>query len=106
MTVTVSHNRCVEDVKRSVDRSFDEIFTGLPTGPIQITDEQRTWNACTLAFSFTARAAFMAVPIRGTILVEAKLVTIDVDLPGFLNQLISEQRLKMAVENRVRGLLT
>jgi hypothetical protein len=106
MTVTVSHNRSVEDVKRNVDRSFDEIFTGLPVGPIQITDEQRAWNASTLTFSFAARAAFMAVPIRGTILVEEQLVTIDVDLPGFLNQLISEQRLKVAVESRVRGLLT
>ncbi len=106
MRATLTHNRSVEEIKRNVDRSFDDIFQGLPIGPIQITDEQRTWAGSTLNFSFNARAAFMAIPVKGWILVEEKLITVEVDLPPFVNQLIPEEKVKRAVESRVRGLLT
>lgn len=106
MRVTVSHNKSPEDIKRQVDRSFDDIFKGMPIGPVQITDEQRTWAGSTLNFTFNARAAFMVIPIKGFILVEQKQVTIEVDLPSFLNQFIPEEKMKTAVEGRVKGLLT
>lgn len=106
MRVTVSHNKNPDEIKRGLDRSFDEIFTGMPIGPVQITDEQRTWAGSTLNFSFNARAAFMVIPVKGFILVEPKQVTIEVDLPAFLNQFIPEEKMKAAVEGRVKGLLT
>lgn len=106
MRITVSHNKNPEEIKRNVDRSFDDVFKGLPLGPIQITDEQRTWNGQTMTFSFNAKAAFMAIPIKGWVLVEQKQLTIDVDLPAFLQNMIPEEKMKAAVEGRVRGLLT
>lgn len=106
MRITVSHNKNAGEVRRSIDKSFDDIFGGLPIGPVQITDEQRTWNGSTMNFNFNARAAFMVVPIKGLVTVEDHLVTLEVDLPAFLNKLIPEETMKTAVEGKVRGLLT
>jgi hypothetical protein len=55
-------------------------------------------------FSLTAKMGFMTAPIRGTVLVTDKDVTIDADL-GFLENLITP-KVKTQLESRVRGLLT
>lgn len=106
MRITVSHNKPVEQIRANIDRGFDDIFKGLPVGPIQITDEQRTWVGDTMNFSFNARAAFLTVPIKGWIQVERQQVTIEVELPAFLAKLIPEDKVKTAVESGVKGLLT
>src|SRR4051794_9154107 len=106
MRITVSHNKPVDQIRANIDRSFDDIFKGLPVGPIQITDEQRTWVGNTMNFSFNARAAFLTVPIKGWIQVEQQQVTIEVQLPSFLDKLIPEEKVKTAVESGVKGLLT
>jgi hypothetical protein len=105
MRVTVSHNKNPQEVIRSVDRGFDEIFKGMPMGPIQITDEQRTWVGSTLNFSFNANAGFMKIPVKGIVQVEETQVTIDVDLPSFISQFFPEEKIKTVLQDRVRGLL-
>src|SRR5438309_7989459 len=100
MRVTVSHNKSVDEVKKSIDRGFDDIFKGLPVAAVQFVDEKRAWNGNNLDFSFNARAGFLNVPIKGFVLVEEKVVTIDIDLPSFLNQFIPEQKVKAAVETQ------
>ena len=106
MRITVSHNKNPEEIKRDLDRGFDDIFKGMPMGPIAIADEKKTWVGNTLNFSFNARAAFMVIPIKGWVLVEDKLITLEVDLPAFLKNLIPEEKVKTAVEAKVKGLLT
>jgi len=106
MRITVSHNKNPEEIKRNIDQGFDDIFKGLPLGPIQFADEQRTWVGNTLNFSFNARAAILNIPIKGWILVEQLLVTIDVELPAFLQKFLPEDKLKPAVETGIKGLLT
>jgi hypothetical protein len=106
MRITVSHNKNPEEIKANINRGFDDIFKGLPVGPVQITDEQRTWVGDTLNFSFNARAAILTVPVKGWILVEQQQVTIEVELPAFLEKLIPAEKMKSAVESGVRGLLT
>ncbi len=106
MRITVTHNKNPEEIKQNIDKGFDDIFRGLPIGPVQFTDEQRTWAGNMLTFSFNARAAILTIPIKGWILLEQTLVTIEVDLPVFLEKFIPEQKLKTAVESGVKGLLT
>jgi hypothetical protein len=106
MRITVAHNKTVEQIRSNIDRGFDDIFKGLPVGPVQIADEQRTWVGNTMNFSFNARAAFLTVPVKGWIAVEPQQVTIEVDLPAFLGKLIPEEKVKTAVESGVKGLLT
>ena len=105
MRISIPHDKNPEEVKSRIDRGFDDIFKGLPVGPIEITDEQRTWAESTLTFFFNARSAFLTVPVKGSILVEPALVTIDVELPAFLKNFIPEEKVAASVESGVKGLL-
>ncbi len=105
MRLTVTHNKSVDEIKKRVDSGFNDIFQGLPIPALQITDTERVWNGSTMTYSFTAVAGFITVPIKGTVLVEEKLVTIDVDLPAFVSNFIPEAKMKEAVEAQVKGLL-
>jgi hypothetical protein len=104
MRVTVSHNKPKEEVMRSVDRSFDDLFRGVTVVPLQLVDEKRSWQGSVLTFSFSAKMGFVSAPIRGTIDVTDKDVTIDVDL-GLLGRLIAPAAAREALTTRVRGLL-
>ena len=106
MRIIVPHQHPPQQVVDNIDRKFDEIFKGLPVGPIQIVDVKRNWNGRKMDFNFNASAGFMNVPIKGTIDVGDKDVTIDVDLPAFLSQILPEAKLRPALEKSVKGLLT
>lgn len=90
---------------RSVDRSFDELFRGIGTVPIQFVEEQRSWQGSTLNFTIAAKMGFISNPIKGTIEVTDRDITIDADL-GLLERFIPASKAQAAITSRVRGLLT
>ncbi len=104
MRVTVSHNKSKQDVIRAVDRSFDDLFSGLGVIPLQIANERRSWQGETLSFSFTAKVGVLSAPIKGTVEVTDKDLTIDADL-GLLEKLFPAKQARTAIEGRIRGLL-
>ena len=106
MRVTVSHNQPKQEVIDRVNRSLDDVFKAMGNGFIQITDEQRSWSGDQMNFAFNARTGFMALPVKGFVLVEDQQITIDVDLPAFISNFIPEQKMKQGIETGVRGLLT
>jgi hypothetical protein len=103
--ITVAHTKSKEEIKRVVDRSFDDLFKGVASMPLQLVDEKRQWAGDVLSFSFGAKVAMMTSPIRGTIQVTERDVTIDADF-GLLEKLLPAAQAKAAIENRVKGLLT
>ncbi len=105
MRITVSHTRPKQEVILSVDRSFDDLFRGIGMIPIQFVEERRSWQGSTLTFSLSAKMGFVSTPIKGTIEVTDKDLTIDADL-GLLERLIPATKAKEAITSRVRGLLT
>jgi hypothetical protein len=105
MRITVSHTRSKEEVMRSVDRSFDDLFRGIGMIPIQFVDEQRNWRGSTLTFSLSAKMGFVSTPMKGTIEVTDKDITIDADL-GLLEHLIPATKARISMTSRVRGLLS
>ena len=105
MRVTVSHNKPKEEVVRAVDRSLDDLFRGVPGIPLQIVNEKRSWQGATLAFSFDAKVGILSAPIKGTVEVTDKDLTIDADL-GLLEKLFPAKQTRAAVEGKIRGLLT
>lgn len=105
MRITIAHNKPKEEIKRAVDRSFDDLFRGIGAVPLQIVEERRNWSGSTLAFSLTARMGFISTPIKGTVEVTDKDVTIDADL-GLFEKLISSKAARASIEGKVRGLLT
>ena len=89
---------------RSVDRSFDDLFRGISTIPVQFVGEKRSWEGSVLTFSLAAKMGFLSTPIRGTIAVTDKDLTVDLDL-GLLERIIAPTQAREVLTNRVRGLL-
>jgi hypothetical protein len=106
MRITISHNKPKEEIKRAVDRSFDDLFKGPPGFlPIQMANQQRTWSGNTLNFSFDAKAGIISTPIKGFVDVTDKDITIDADL-GLLEKLFPAKQARNILETRVvKGLL-
>jgi Putative polyhydroxyalkanoic acid system protein (PHA_gran_rgn) len=105
LRITVSHNKSKEEIIRSLDRVFDDLFRGIPSLPIQVVHEQRSWQGSTLTFSLSAKMGILRNRIAGTVEVTEKDVTIDVDL-GLFERLIPETKAREVISSRIRGLLT
>lgn len=105
MRVTVSHNGRKEEIVRSLDRSFDDLFKGLGPIPLQILNESRKWTGSRMDFSFDAKMGMLSAPIKGFVDVRDKDVTVDADL-GWLERLFPAKQTQAALEGRVKGLLT
>jgi hypothetical protein len=104
MRVTVSHNRRKEEIVRSVDRSFDDLFKDLGTVPIKIVNETRKWTGSRMDFSFDAKLGIVSTPIKGFVDVTDQNVTVDADL-GWLERLFPAKQTQAVLEGRVKGLL-
>ncbi|MFL6448951.1 MAG: polyhydroxyalkanoic acid system family protein [Bryobacteraceae bacterium] len=105
MRITVSHTKSKEEVMRSVDRSFDDLFRGVSTAPIQFVEERRNWQGSTLTFSISAKMGFINTPIRGKVEVTDSDITIDADL-GLLERIIPATKARDSITKQIRGLLT
>ena len=105
MRVTISHNKPVPQVRDAVDRSIMQVFNGLGSGVVELTDQHHQWHGDTMSFSMTARLGFIKTPIKGTVAVTEKEVTVDVDL-GLLEKLVAQDAVRTGIEGKVRGLLT
>jgi hypothetical protein len=96
----------LEESKRIVERSTEDLFRSAAGGIVQITDVQKAWSGDTMSFKFKAGVAFLSTPIQGTVAVTEKEVIIDVAIPEALGHFISEDKLKSGIETRIRGLLS
>jgi len=103
MRVTVSHNRSTEEIIRSIDRSFDDLFQGIGL-PVKVVPQQKSWQGSTLTFALTAKMGLLSTPIKGTVDVTDHDLTIDADL-GFLERMIPPRKAQEVITSHVRGLL-
>ncbi len=105
MRITVAHNKTKDQIKQIINRSFEDLFRGTGNLPVAILGEKREWKGDTLYFSFDAKVSLLSSPIKGTIDVTEREVTIDADF-GLLEKLLPSAKTKASIESRVRGLLT
>ena len=105
MRVTVSHNGRKEEIMRSVDRSFDDLFKDFGTVPIKIVNETRSWTGSRMDFSFNAKVGIVSTPIKGFVDVTDRDVTVDADL-GWLERLFPAKQTQAALQGRIKGLLS
>jgi hypothetical protein len=103
--VTVPHTKTKQEIIRSIDASFDDLFRGTDVIPIKFVSERRSWQGSTLTFSISAKIGLLSAPIKGTIEVTDRDLTIDLDL-GLLGRFIPATKAREAISSRVRGLLT
>jgi hypothetical protein len=104
MRITISHSRSKAEMIATVDKSFDDMFKGVAGVPVQMVVEQRTWEGSTLTFALKAKMGLLSTPIKGTVVVTDKEITIDADL-GMLNRLVPEKTIQDVIGSRVKGLL-
>jgi hypothetical protein len=104
MRITVSHNRPKEDLIRAVDGSFNDLFQGMGVLPVQLVQKHRSWQGSTLTFALDAKMGIISTPIKGTVEVTDRDITIDVDL-GILERMIPAKKAQEVLTDRVRGLL-
>jgi hypothetical protein len=104
MRITISHNHTKAEVRESVDRTFNEIFQGLAGLPLQVLVQQRSWQGDVLNFTLSAKMGPLNTPIKGTIEVTDRDLTMDVDW-GILNRLIPEKAASEVIGKRIKGLL-
>ena len=104
MRITIAHKKPKQEVVDSIDRGFDDVFKmdGLP---VKLVLEQKNWQGSTMTFALSAKLGFMSSPIKGTIDVTDRDVTIDADL-GRFEQFVSEDKVRGALATKFKGLLT
>jgi len=103
MRITIAHNKPKQEVVDSIDRGFDDVFRmeGLP---LKIVFEQKNWQGSTMTFALSAKMGFMSSPIRGTIDVTDRDVTIDANL-GMFERFVSEEKAREVLGTKFKGLL-
>jgi hypothetical protein len=103
MRITIAHKKSKQEVVDSIDRGFDDVFKmeGLP---LKLVLEQKNWQGSTMTFALSAKMGFMSSPIKGTIDVTDRDVTIDADL-GMFERFVSEEKVRGALSTRFKGLL-
>jgi hypothetical protein len=89
---------------RIVDSAMDQVLRPMFGGVIQISDMQKEWQASRLLFSLMAGMGVVRVPIKGWILATDTDITIDCDLPNFIEKLLPHS-VRSNVQSAVRGLL-
>ena len=105
MRVTISHDKGQKEAMRIIDQSAQDLLSGIPTGPVRITDSKKSWDGNTMNFSFRAKMGLFSSSVRGTVLVTEKDVTIDVELPGIVKNLVPEEKIRATLETKAKGLL-
>src|SRR5437899_12571334 len=104
MRITISHDRAKAEVIESVDRSFNEMFQGATGLPVRLVVEKKSWQGSVLSFALTAKMGLLSTPIKGTVEVTDRDITIDADL-GILERMIPAKKAQELVTQHVRGLL-
>jgi hypothetical protein len=108
MRVTVSHDKGLDGIVRSVNDQSDQLLKQVAAsgGPMQVTDVVRQWNGNVMHYEFIGRVGIFSAPIKGDVICGEKEVTIDIELPGMVKNFLPEDKLRAQVESRVKGLLT
>jgi hypothetical protein len=88
----------------TIDRSLNDLFRQSGTLPVRLVEQQRSWQGSTLTFSLAAKMGIVSTPIKGTVEVTDRDITIDVDL-GMFERMIPAEKARGLVASRVQGLL-
>jgi hypothetical protein len=104
MRIAITHNKTVAQVIESADQAVDQVFKGLPLGPVEIVEQQKHWSGGVMTFHLTAKVGPLKYPLRGTVEVTERQCIVDVDLMAF-GRLLPNKAQEL-IEARWRGLLT
>jgi hypothetical protein len=104
MRVTISHDKGQTEAMRLVNEGADRLFQSAGGAGIEIRNLERSWEANTLAFSFTGKMGPFTAPIRGSVIVNDQDLTVDVDL-GIVGKFMPEDKIRRSIEDGTRKML-
>ena len=104
MRVTIAHDKGQAEAIRHVNNGADQLFQGAGSAGVEIRNLERRWDANTLTFSFTGKMGPFTAPIRGTVLVAEKDLTIDMDL-GVVEKFLPADKIRQNIEAGARKML-
>ena len=105
MKVVIAHGKTREEAIVVVDRSANDLFD-MGGGSVSLTDQKKTWRESVMDFSLVARVGFIALPISGVVVVDELNVTVEAELPNLVKTFIGEEKIRVGVEKKVRGMLS
>jgi hypothetical protein len=103
MTVIVPHHTTQQDAIQKVDRGFNEMFKGF--FGLQFVNPVKTWQGPRMNFSLTGKVGFIEIPLSGNAAVDDTNVTVNLDLPPMVNNLIGEAKVRGELEQKIKGFL-
>ena len=103
MTVIVPHHTTKQEAIQRVDRGFNEMFKGF--FGLQIMNPVKTWQGSNMNFSLTGKFGFMEIPLSGSTVVDDTNVTVNLDLPPMVKNLIGEAKVRGELEQKIKGFL-
>jgi hypothetical protein len=103
MRVAIAHNKTVAQAMESADQAVDQVFKGLPLGPVEIVGQQKHWDGRVMTFDMTAKVGPLKYPLRGTVEVTDSQCIVDIDLL-ILGRLLPNKAQK-SIEARWRALI-
>lgn len=104
LRITVSHNKGKQEATRVVESAIDQVFNSAFSGAIQMSGFQKQWDGPKLTFSMMAGIGPLRAPITGWILPTDTDITINCDLPEFLEKLLPLS-VQSNLQSSIRGLL-
>jgi len=104
MRVTVSHDKGRTEATRLVDEGSSRLLESTGGAGVEIRGLQKSWDSNTLNFSFTGKMGPFTAPIRGSVIVNEKDLTIDVDL-GIVEKFLPEDKIRRDIEAGARKML-
>jgi|GEM_PF-981066 len=102
MRITVPHSHGREEAARTVEDTVSDLLQAELPRPFHMTGMRKQWSDSKLQFQTAVAMGPLRMPVRGTIQVHDTEVVIDIELPPLLSKFIPEERLKEAVEARIR----
>ena len=64
MHIAITHNKPVAQVMESADEAVDQVFKGLPLGPVEIVEQQKHWNGGVMTFHLLPNKAQELIAAR------------------------------------------
>ena len=104
MRLIIPHNRPKDEIIRAVDQALDDLFEKSIPIPVQLVEQQRSWQGSKLTFVLLAKMGLLSTPIKGIVEVSDRDILIDVDL-GTLEHLVPAEKARHILASRIKGLL-
>lgn len=105
MQTIVPHEKGQLAAKSLIDKSIQPLIESIPTGSVKISELKTEWDNNTLLFSFKGKKGIFSSTIHGTVQVDEKDITVNVDLPGIVKHFVNDDQITAAIQAKAKQIL-